>query len=93
MFDTAFLWDLGSGVLTCLQQCNAVALSVCLSIALPQSIHTCCRDTMMLRRAKRAAIFASPVVAVGVWAGLVLKDRRETPPDVRFSIGSAGTTA
>ena len=35
----------------CLQQCNAVALSVCLSIALPQSIHTCCRDTMMLRRA------------------------------------------
>lgn len=47
----------------------------------------------MLRRAKRAAIFASPVVAVGVWAGLVLKERREASPDVRFSIGSAGETA
>lgn len=45
---------------------------------------------MMLRRAKRAAIFASPVVAVGVWAGVVLKERSEPPPDVRFSIGSAG---
>lgn len=44
----------------------------------------------MLRRAKRAAIFASPLVAVGAWAGLVLEERRKDPPDVRFSIGSAG---
>lgn len=48
---------------------------------------------MMLRRAKRAAIFASPVVAVGMWAGVVLKERSEAPPEVRFSIGSAGRTA
>ena len=47
----------------------------------------------MLRRAKRAAIFATPIVAVGVWAGAVLKERSEPPPDVRFSIGSAGLTA
>lgn len=47
----------------------------------------------MLRRAKRAAIFASPIVAVGVWAGVVLKERSEPPPDVRFSIGSAGNGA
>lgn len=46
--------------------------------------------SMMLRRAKRAVIFASPIVGVGAWAGYVLSERKEAPPDVRFSIGSAG---
>lgn len=45
---------------------------------------------MMLRRAKRAAVFAAPIIGVGAWAASVLKDRRQAPPDVRFSIGSAG---
>ncbi|CAM9294214.1 unnamed protein product [Ectocarpus sp. 12 AP-2014] len=44
---------------------------------------------VMIRRAKRAAIFASPFVAVGLWAGYVLKERRKAPAEVRFSIGSA----
>ncbi|CAM9781084.1 unnamed protein product [Ectocarpus sp. 4 AP-2014] len=44
---------------------------------------------VMMRRAKRAAIFASPFVAVGLWAGYVLKERRKAPAEVRFSIGSA----
>lgn len=46
----------------------------------------------MIRRAKRAAIFASPFVAVGLWAGYVLKERRKAPDEVRFSIGSAGVS-
>jgi len=45
---------------------------------------------IMIRRAKRAAIFASPFVLVGAWAGYVLKERRKPPADVRFGIGSAG---
>ncbi|CAN0039485.1 unnamed protein product [Scytosiphon promiscuus] len=44
---------------------------------------------IMVRRAKRAAIFAAPFVAVGAWSAYVLKERRKTPADVRFSIGSA----
>lgn len=45
---------------------------------------------IMIRRAKRAAIFASPFVVVGAWTAYVLKERRKPPADVRFAIGSAG---
>lgn len=75
-----------------LRECIALCCAVCLSQPVSSHLRLWPR-TMMLRRAKRAAIFASPVVAVGMWAGVVLKERSEAPPDVRFSIGSAGRTA
>lgn len=45
---------------------------------------------IIIRRAKRAALFASPFLAVGAWAAYVLKERQKAPAEVRFSIGSAG---
>eukprot|EP00752_Nemacystus_decipiens_P011811 g10480.t1 len=44
---------------------------------------------IIIRRAKRAAIFTSPFVAVGAWAAYVLQERQKAPAEVRFSIGSA----